>query len=63
METRLKNAEHREKMVDKYTQQTGQTEQFEAWKMKQAERTVRNSMKSLEEVAGYEHKRDYGLER
>ncbi len=63
LETKLKNAEYREKVVDMYMQQTGQTTQFEQWKLEQAKSTVRNSLKSMEEVAGYKHKKDYGLER
>lgn len=63
LESKLEKAEYREKMVDKYMQQTGQAAKFEKWKVEQARRTVRNSIESLEEVAGFEQKKDYGLER
>ena len=63
LESKLEKAEYREKMVDKYMQQTGQAAKFEKWKVEQARRTVRNSIESLEEVAGFKQKKDYGLER
>ena len=63
LESKLEKAEYREKMMDKYMQQTGQTAKFEKWKVGQARRTVRNSIESLEEVAGFKQKKDYGLER